>query len=202
MVMSLATRRPQASRVIAISASAGGLAALIAVLAELSPTLAASVLVVQHLAPTHVSHLVEILGWHTGLEVLPAQPAAVIRRATVYVAPPGLHLLVGVDRRLVLSPLPPVNFCRPSGDRLFASLATTFGDRTVAVVLTGCGHDGAEGAQLVRRAGGTVIVQDPDSAEFGGMPRAALRAGAVDHVVPLEAIARTLESLIPSGSLE
>lgn len=202
MVMSLATRRPPASRVIAISASAGGLAALIAVLAELSPTLAASVLIVQHLAPTHVSHLVEILGWHTGLEVLQARPAALIRRATVYVAPPDLHLLVGVDRRLVLSGLPPVHFCRPSGDRLFASLAANFGARTVAVVLTGCGRDGAEGAQLVRRSGGTVIVQDPDSAEFDGMPRAALRAGAVDHIVPLEAIARTLESLIPSGSPE
>jgi two-component system, chemotaxis family, protein-glutamate methylesterase/glutaminase len=192
------TQRPLASRVVAISTSAGGLSALTTLLAGLPPSLAAAVLIVQHLAPQRVSHLVEILGWHSELEVLQARPAAQLCRATVYVAPPDHHLLVGIDRRLVLSQLPALNYCRPSSDRLFASLATTLGASTVAVVLTGCGRDGAAGAQMIRRSGGMVIVQDPATAEFGDMPRAALHAGAVDHVLHLDAIARMLEVLVAS----
>ena len=141
---------------------------------------------VQHLLPYRDSHLVEILARHTRLEVCESRPGAPLRCGTVYVAPPDLHLLVGIDRRLVLSHLPPLNFCRPSGDRLFASLAEVYGRDTVAVVLTGRGRDGAGGAQLVRRIGrARVIVQDPETAEYADMPRAALRAGAVDAVMPL-----------------
>jgi len=192
-------RRKVARRVIAISTSAGGLAALQVLLGELPPSLAASVLVVQHLLPDRDSHLVEILALHSGLEVRESRPTARLRCGTVYVAPPDLHLLVGIDRRLVLSHLPPLNFCRPSGDRLFASLAEAFGPDTVAVVLTGRGRDGADGAQLVRRSGGRVIVQDPATAEYADMPRAALRAGAVDAVVPLGGIASALQSLVAIG---
>jgi len=192
-------RRKLARRVIAIATSAGGLAALQELLGELPPSLAASVLVVQHLLPDRDSHLVEILALHSGLEVRESRPAARLRCGTVYVAPPDLHLLVGTDRRLVLSHLPPLNFCRPSGDRLFASLAEAFGPDTVAVVLTGRGRDGADGAQLVRRSGGRVIVQDPATAEYADMPRAALRAGAVDAVMPLGGIAGALQSLVAIG---
>jgi two-component system chemotaxis response regulator CheB len=117
----------------------------------------------------------------------------------VYVAPPDVHLIVGIDRRLVLSHLPPVHHCRPSGDRLFESLAVAFGPDAVAVVLTGFGRDGAAGAQCVRRAGGTVIVQDPQTAQFGDMPRAALREGAVDHILPLDAIGPMVRDLVASG---
>jgi two-component system, chemotaxis family, protein-glutamate methylesterase/glutaminase len=185
-----------ARRVIAISTSAGGLAALRVLLGDLPASLAAAVLVVQHLLPNRDSHLVEILRWHSSLRICESRPALRLWCGTVYVAPPDFHLLVGIDRRLVLSNLPPLNFCRPSSDRMFASLAAVYGRDTVAVVLTGRGRDGAAGAQLVRRMGGHVIVQDPETAEYADMPRAALRAGAVDAVLPLGDIAGALRSLI------
>jgi two-component system chemotaxis response regulator CheB len=83
---------------------------------------------------------------------------------------------------------------------MFASLAEVNGRDTVAVVLTGRGKDGAAGAQLVRRMGGHVIVQDPATAEYAEMPRAALRAGAVDAVMPLGDIAAALQSLVSPGT--
>jgi two-component system chemotaxis response regulator CheB len=194
-------RGTPARRIIAISASAGGLAALRALLGELPASLAASVLVVQHLQPHRRSHLVEILGWNCSLDVCESRPALRLWCGTVYVAPPDLHLLLGSDRRLVLSQLPPLNFCRPSSDRMFASLAEVSGRDTVAVVLTGRGCDGAVGAQLVRRSGGYVIVQDPETAEYADMPRAAIRAGTVDAVMPLGGIAGALRSLVAPAAL-
>jgi len=184
---------------VAISTSAGGIPALHAILADLPPSLAAAVLVVQHLMPNRDSHLVEILRWHTQLEVMQANSAQRLFQGTVYVAPPDVHLVVGIDRRLALSHLPPVHYCRPSGDCLFESLAAAFGPGAVAVVLTGYGRDGAAGAQCVRRSGGTVIVQDPVTARFGDMPRAALRAGAVDHILPLGEIGPMVVALVSSG---
>jgi two-component system chemotaxis response regulator CheB len=188
-----------ATRVIAVVSSAGGIAALSKMLGELPRDLPAAVLVVQHLLASRPSHLAEILGWHTALTVEEARSGCYPRHGTVYVAPSNAHLLVRADRRLQLSHLPPLHFCRPSGDRLFESLATSFGPQAIAVILTGTGRDGAAGAQLLRRHGGTVIVQDPPTAEFLGMPKAALEAGAVDRVLPLGEIARALESLAGSG---
>lgn len=192
-------RRARATRVIAISTSAGGLAALRVVLGGLPASLEAAVLVVQHLQPYRDSRLVEILGWYSSLEVCESRPALRLRCGTVYVAAPDFHLLVGLDRRLELSQLPPVNFCRPSCDRMFASLAEVYGRDAVAVVLTGRGRDGAAGALLVRQRGGHVIVQDPETAQYPDMPRAALRAGAVDAVMPLRDIAGALRSLVSAG---
>ena len=185
-----------ASRVIAIATSAGGLQALARVLGGLPSTLPASVLVVQHLHESRPSHLVEILRSHTSLRVVAAASGARLEEGTVYVAPPGVHLLVGTDQRLELSHLPPLHFCRPSGDRLFASIGPSFGASGIAVVLTGAGCDGADGAQAMRRQGGIVIVQDEFSAAFTGMPRAALAAGTVDRVLPLGAIAGALRDLL------
>jgi two-component system, chemotaxis family, protein-glutamate methylesterase/glutaminase len=184
---------------IGISTSAGGIPALNTILTALPRSLAAAVLVVQHLLPDRESHLVEILRWHTRLDVLQAHSAQRLVEGTVYVAPPDLHLVVGIDRRLVLSHLPPVHHCRPSGDRLFESLPAAFGRGAVAIVLTGFGRDGASGAQCVRRSGGTVIVQDPQTAQFGDMPRAALSAGGVDHILALADIAPMVVELVSSG---
>jgi two-component system chemotaxis response regulator CheB len=198
-VVSKPPQRTPATHVIAIVASAGGLAALTRILEELPSDLEASLLVVQHLQADRPSQLARILGRHTSLAVEEARAGTVPRNGTVYVAPPGAHLLIGLDRRIALSHLPPLHFCRPSGDRLFASMAASFGARAIAVVLTGTGCDGAEGAGLVHRGGGTVIAQDESTSEFFGMPGAALRAGAVDRMLPLDEIAHTLRKLVEAG---
>jgi two-component system, chemotaxis family, protein-glutamate methylesterase/glutaminase len=189
-----------ASRVIAIATSAGGLVALSRLLGSLPPAIEAGVVVVQHLQPDRPSRLAEILGWHTGLEVKEAAAGEILRSGTVYVSPPDVHLMVTIDGRLVLSHLPPLNFCRPSGDRLFASIAASYGARAIAVVLTGTGCDAAAGASEVRRLGGTVIAQDEATSAFFGMPWAAIKAGAVDRVLPLAEIAGALEGLVEAGS--
>jgi two-component system chemotaxis response regulator CheB len=185
--------------VIAIAASSGGLAALSTVLHQLPATLPAAILVLQHLSPDQRSYLSEILAGRTVLDVHQAEAGMRLEDGVVYVAPPGVHLLVGPDRRLVLSHLPPLNWCRPSADRMFTSVGERFGALGIAVVLTGHGADGAEGAQIMRRLGGTVLVQDDASSACTGMPRAARRAGAVDRVLSLGDIATELECLVGCG---
>ena len=189
------------TRVFAIATTAWGMEALTRVLGGLPPNLQASVLVVLHLHQSRPSRLVEILRSHTLLRVVAAASGARLEEGTVYVAPPGVHLLVGTDQRIELSHLPPLHYCRPSGDRLFTSIGPSFGPGGIAVVLTGAGRDGADGAQAMRRQGGIVIVQDEPSAAFTGMPRAAVAAGAVDRVLPLGAIAGALRDLVGPVSL-
>jgi two-component system, chemotaxis family, protein-glutamate methylesterase/glutaminase len=186
-------------RVIAIAASAGGLAALTHVLSALPAGFAAPVIVLQHLTPDHRSFMAEILGRSISLAVEPARGGERIAAGTVYVAPPGRHLLVGPDGVLALSDTERVQFVRPAADLLFASLAESLGPRAVAVVLTGTGKDGADGVREIHRRGGTVIVQDEASSEFFGMPDASIRTGMVDHVLPLDEIAPALLGLTRGG---
>lgn len=199
--MSAATSRHRkpATRVVAIAASSGGLAALTAVLRPLPATLPAAILVLQHLASDQRSHLAAILADRTALAVRQAAQGMRLEGGEVYVAPPGAHLLVGVDGRIVLSHLPPLHWCRPSADRLFASVGARYGPRAIAVVLTGYGVDGAEGAQVLRRLGGIVLVQDDATSSCPDMPRAARRAGGVDRVLALGEIAGELENLVGDG---
>jgi two-component system, chemotaxis family, protein-glutamate methylesterase/glutaminase len=188
--------QPFSQAVIAVAASAGGLAALSRLLGGLDARLEAAILVVQHLDPTHPSFLADILGRRTRWTVKQAASSDQLRPGTVFTAPPGAHLLVDARGFISLSQRPPVHFVRPSADRLFESIAASFGSRAVAVVLTGTGRDGATGAQAVKRAGGTVIVQDEATSEFFGMPSAAIKAGEVDMILPLDGIAPALESLV------
>jgi two-component system chemotaxis response regulator CheB len=187
---------PFTQPVVAIAASAGGLTALSQLLGALAPTFNAAILILQHLDPARPSHLASILGRRTRLPVKQAQSRDRLQTGTAFTAPPGVHLLVDPHGRLSLSHRPPVNFVRPAADLLFESIAASFGERAIAVVLTGTGHDGARGAQVVKRAGGTVIVQDEATSEFFGMPGAAIDAGHVDLILPLDQIAPSLEKLI------
>ncbi|MEO8089252.1 MAG: chemotaxis protein CheB [Gemmatimonadales bacterium] len=181
--------------VIGIATSAGGLSALSRLLSALPPTLDAAILVVQHLDPARPSHLADILGRRTALPVKQAASDDRLQVGAVLIAPPGAHILVDPEGAVSLSQCPPVHFVRPAADRLFESIAGSFGARAVAVVLTGTGHDGATGAQAVKQAGGKVIVQDESTSEFFGMPKSAINAGRVDLILPLDEIAAALVAL-------
>jgi two-component system, chemotaxis family, protein-glutamate methylesterase/glutaminase len=183
---------PTTARVIGVASSAGGLTALSQVLSCLPSNFPAAILLVQHTIPTSRSHLVEILARRTSLSVRLAMGGDHIQPGVVYVAPPNSHLTVDSEGGMALSQLAPVHFVRPSADPLFESLAQNFGARAVAVVLTGMGHDGTEGAQAIKLSGGTVLVQDESTSEFFGMPGAAINAGLIEHVLPLHQIAEAL----------
>ncbi len=183
---------------IVVAASAGGLAALIRLLGSL-PTLPVAIAVVQHLLPTHPSLIADILRRRTGLDIREAKEGDVLRPGVVFTAPPDRHLVIEADHRLSLSTAEAVHFVRPSADLLFESAARVFGERAIAVVLSGTGRDGACGVQAVKAAGGWVIAQSEQSAEFYGMPGAAIDTGVVDAVLPVEAIASALVILVTEG---
>ncbi len=186
---------PFTKPVIGIATSAGGLSALSRLLSALPATLDAAILIVQHLDPARPSHLADILGRRTPLPVKQADSEDRLHAGAVFIAPPGAHILVDPGGTISLSYRPPVHFVRPAADHLFESIAGSFGARAVAVVLTGTGHDGATGAQAVKRAGGRVIVQDESTSEFFGMPKSAIDAGQVDLILPLDKIAPALVAL-------
>ena len=192
---------PPAYDIVLLAASAGGLAAISTVLGALPGDFPAPVVVVQHLDPRHTSLMAEILRRRTPLRVEEATEGVITEPATVYVAPPDDHLLVNPGGRLSLSHADPVHFVRPSADRLFESGAGAFPGRVVAVVLTGTGSDSNMGVRAVEQAGGTVIAQDPATAEFAGMPQAAIDTGGVAHVLPLEEIGPALVALVTRGRM-
>jgi two-component system chemotaxis response regulator CheB len=181
---------------VALAASAGGLAALRTVLAGLPKAFPAAVVIVQHLDPRHRSMMAAILAKRTELQVREAAEGDRLVPGMVFVAPPDQHLLVNDDGSLSLSHSEMVHFLRPSADLLFESAAASYRDRVVAVVLTGSGSDGALGVEAVKRMGGTVIAQDEQTAQFGGMPGSAVRSGCVDVVLDLDEIAPALVRLV------
>jgi two-component system, chemotaxis family, protein-glutamate methylesterase/glutaminase len=182
--------------VIAIAASAGGLRALTAVFSDLPADFPAAVTVVQHLDPRHRSLMAELLGRQSRLAVKQAVEGERLKPSSVYVAPPDRHLLVNDDGTLSLSKTELVNFLRPSADLLFESVAASFKDRAIAVVLTGTGSDGSKGLRAIKKMGGTIISQDEGTSEFFGMPAAAIHTGLVDFVLPLNQIAPALTTLV------
>ncbi|WP_372347251.1 chemotaxis protein CheB [Streptomyces sp. KL116D] len=182
--------------VIAVAASAGGIHGLATLLGGLGADFPVPVLIVQHLDPRHRTVLAEILDRRTDLTVKLAEQDEPAHAGTVYIAPPDRHLLAGPDGTLSLSRSELVHFLRPSADLLFESVAGAYGSRAVAVVLTGTGNDGAMGVDAVKSRGGTVIAQDPETAEFSGMPEAAVGTGAVDFVLPLEEIPTVIRGLV------
>ena len=182
-------------RVVAIGASAGGVQALHAIIAGLPATLPAAVLIVLHLDPRHESLLPSLLQRRAHVPVKAAAHGDHIVAGKVFVAPADMHLLVAVDR-VELSHSQLVHFTRPSVDLLFESVAGAYGPRAIGVILSGTGVDGATGIRAIKRMGGRTIVQDPDTAAYGGMPRAAIATGCVDQRLPLGDIADALVGLV------
>lgn len=187
--------------IVALAASAGGLRALSQVLAALPGNFPATIVVVQHLDPRHRSLMADILSRRTPLKVKQAQEGEHMDRGTTYIAPPNRHLLVNRDGTMSLTQSELVHFVRPSADLLFESVAASFKERAIAVVLSGTGSDGSMGVKAIKKMGGTVIAQDEKSSEFFGMPGAAAQTGSVDFVLPLEEIPAALITLVVKGEV-
>jgi two-component system chemotaxis response regulator CheB len=178
----------QASRLVVVGASAGGVEALKTFVSGLPPELPAAVGVVLHVSPNGRSHLPEILSRAGRLPTAHALDGEPVRAGHVYVAVPDRHLLAREGRWLVVRG-PRENNARPAIDPLFRSAALEFGRSTIAVVLSGSRGDGVAGAAAVSARGGVVIVQDPEEAEFGGMPASTIAGDHPDRIMPLAGIA-------------
>lgn len=186
------------SRVVGIGASAGGLEALQDLTSQLRPGSGASYVVAQHLAPDHPSLIVDLLARGTRLEVVTAHDAMTLRPDVIAITPPNHDVVVEGDRLRISDPVPRYG-PSPSVDLLFESIATHWGERGVAVVLSGTGSDGARGLLAVRTAGGLTVVQSPEEAKFDGMPRAALSLGSAELCLEAGLIGRRLGDLLRSG---
>jgi two-component system, chemotaxis family, protein-glutamate methylesterase/glutaminase len=182
--------------IVTLAASAGGLRAVSNVLENLPANFPAAIAIVQHLAPEHRSHMADILSRKTALLVKQAEEGDRVIAGTVYIAPPNRHLLVNADKIVSLTQTKQVHFLRPSADLLFDSVATTYKERAIAVVLSGTGNDGAMGVQAIHKMGGLVIAQDEETSEFFGMPGAAIETGIADFVLPLPQISTVLMFLV------
>jgi two-component system chemotaxis response regulator CheB len=180
---------------VVIGVSTGGLRALEGILLHLPADFALPLLIVQHVDRDAGGGLAQLLDARCALSVKEADDQDEIVPGTAYLAPANYHLLVESRERLTLSVDPHVSFARPSIDVLFESAADVFGPRLIGVVLTGANFDGSDGLKRVKQRGGLAIVQEPSEAEASQMPRAALEATKVDHVVPLAGIAPLLEQL-------
>ncbi|MFF3492852.1 chemotaxis protein CheB [Streptomyces sp. NPDC002795] len=188
--------------VVVIASSAGGVQGLGTLLGGLRSTLPVPVLVAQHLNRSRETRIVTILARSTPLAVRLAGDGERPRAGTVYIAPPDRHLCVRAGGRLALTREGRVNSARPAADPLFESAAGEFGPRVIACVLTGADGDGARGVEVVKAHGGTTLVQDPATADFHGMPKAAIRTGRADRVLPLEEIAPAITRLLLYGADE
>ncbi|MCW2286723.1 two-component system CheB/CheR fusion protein [Rhodoblastus acidophilus] len=180
----------------AIGASAGGLDACKALADALPPNSGLALILVQHLDPTHDSMLVDLLAGHTAMKVCEAADGMAVTPEHFYVIPPGVSLSV-VDGALKLSQPRERHGARLPFDFLLQSLADDMGARAICVVLSGTGGDGSTGLKAIKAAGGLVIAQDPDEADFQGMPRSAIETGMVDLVLPAAEIPQAILKLDP-----
>src|SRR5438876_8675766 len=177
--------------VVGLGASAGGLDAFRRLLAALPTSTGMAFILIQHLDPTQASMMVELLAGHTPMKVQQAANGMPLEREHVYLIPPGVYLSIQ-GGALRLSGPRERHGARLPFDFFLRSLAEELGERAICVILSGTGGDGSLGLKAVKEKGGLVIVQDPDEAEYDGMPRSAIMTGAVDLVLPVADIPETL----------
>jgi two-component system, chemotaxis family, CheB/CheR fusion protein len=191
----LETEREPFARLVVVGSSAGGVDALLTFVATLPRDFPAPIVVAQHLDPRRQSHLGEILSNRSVLPVRTVSGDQPLEPGIIYVVAADRDVEITDHALKVSAPTGAVPSPRPSVDRLLATAARTFTDELVAVILTGTGSDGATGAQAVKAHGGTVIVQNPDTATYPGMPL-AVPSSAIDIVADLEAIGPLLGDLV------
>lgn len=177
---------------VVIGVSTGGPIALGEMVPKLIANLPVPVFIVQHMPAFFTRALSQRLSKLSQVPVIECEQPQLVEPGTVWLAAGGQHMVLERDGlSVIVRPdySEPVNFCRPSADVLFRSAAKVYGARTLAVVMTGMGQDGLEGARAVREAGGQVLIQDELSSVVWGMPGAVHQAGLANQVLPLDELA-------------
>jgi two-component system chemotaxis response regulator CheB len=178
-------------KVVVIGVSTGGPTALGSILPDLPAGFPLPVLVVQHMPPLFTKLLAERLDSTCQLHVEEARQGSPVEAGKILIAPGDFHFKVasnGAGLRVMLDQSPPQNSCRPAVDALFASVGEVYGGAAVAVILTGMGHDGLRGAEILKAHGASILAQDEASSVVWGMPGAVVNAGLADRVLPLDQV--------------
>lgn len=188
--------------VVAIGASTGGPKALMDVVPLLPGDLPAPVLIVQHMPGAFTRSFASRMDEVSNLQVKEAEPMETIMPGTAYLAPGGIHMRVGGNsrRKIMLTKEPEDALHRPSVDVLMESVVDTYGGDAVGVLLTGMGADGAEGMLALRKSGGETIAQDEQTSTIFGMPREAIKRGAVEKVLPIGRIAEAIVEAVVAAA--
>ena len=180
---------------VAIGTSTGGPVALSRILPTVPAGFPIPIVIVQHMPPGFTRPLAERLDASSAIDVVEAVEGMALEAGTAVIAPAGMQLrlirTLGAVR-VALGHDAERSLHVPSVDVMAASVGQAYGAGSLGVILTGMGHDGVRGLQVIKDRGGYVLGQDEASSVVYGMPRAAAAAGLVDRVIPLEAVTRTL----------
>ena len=185
--------------ILIIGASTGGPAAIQTVLSKLKKDFPVPILVTQHIDSFFDEQFTKWLNDTTDLPIELAKNGTVPQKGHVYIAPANKHLEVRNSHdkiTLILDDGEPVHFLKPAVDKMFLSVASVYKEKTLAVILTGMGKDGAEGCVAIKNSGGFTIAEDESSCVVFGMPKAAIDGGGACTVLPLDKIAGFIETVI------
>jgi len=183
------------AELVAIGASTGGLPAIKTILSGLPENFPVPILIVQHITSGFLPGMVKWLDAEIALPVKIAAHRDRILKRHVYFAPNDHHVGINQKGKIVLSDTPPINGVRPSVSHLFSSVARSYGQRAIGVLLTGMGKDGALGLKEMKEKGALTIAQDKESSVVFGMPAEAIKMNAADKIFSPKEIACFLGSL-------
>ncbi len=185
------------AQLVVVGSSAGGIEALSTLVSTIPPDLPVPIVIAQHLQPQHPSHLAEILSARSRLPVQTVFDHEALQTGHIYVVPADHHVEINDGHISLLNDH--LGRPKPSINLLFSTAAQAYGDGLIAVILTGAGSDGAAGALEVKKTGGTVIIQNPDTASYPAMPR-SLSPTTVDFVSNIEEIGPLIYDLTTGGA--
>jgi two-component system chemotaxis response regulator CheB len=186
------------SKIVVIGGSAGSLEVIINIIQNLPRDTGAVFIVIVHRKNDKDSVLEDLLSYKTHLKVTEVEDKDLILSNNIYIAPSNYHLLVETEKTFSLDSSEKVHFSRPSIDVTFESVADTFKDRVIGILLSGANADGAAGIARIKTMGGITIVQNPDTAEVAFMPQQAIHRGVVDHILDADNIPAALANLLGS----
>jgi len=182
-------------KMILIGGSAGSLQVILRLLPDLQLQLPVTIVLILHRKPASDETLTDLLSSRTAWAVSEAEDKETILPNHIYIAPADYHLLVESDHTLSLDVSEKVNYSRPSIDITFESAAEVYGPALLAILLSGANADGLEGMKNIKAAGGTCVVQDPESAEVSYMPLQAIGHVAIDKILHADEMAAYINGL-------
>ena len=185
--------------ILVIGSSAGGIDALKKILTNFLYAKEVAIIIIQHLSSSNKSYLCKIISQVVRIEVYEIEDKMKVKKGVVFIAPPNYHVLIEKDGTFTLTTTEKICFSRPSIDVTFESVADTFGESAIGLLLTGANHDGGEGLKQIKVAGGYTMVQNPNSAEAHEMPEYAIKHANPDEIIELEEIGPRLNEIVKNN---